>query len=35
VSTVKFHVAAITQKLGARSRVDAVAIAVRAGMVMM
>lgn len=34
VSTVKFHVAAIVQKLGARSRVDAVAIAVRAGMVM-
>jgi DNA-binding NarL/FixJ family response regulator len=34
VSTVKFHVAAITQKLGARSRVEAVAIAVRAGMVM-
>ena len=34
VSTVKFHVAAIIQKLGARSRVDAVAIAVRAGMVM-
>jgi DNA-binding NarL/FixJ family response regulator len=35
VSTVKFHVAAITEKLGARSRVDAVAIAVRAGLVMM
>ena len=34
VSTVKFHVAAIIQKLGARSRVDAVAFAVRAGMVM-
>lgn len=34
VSTVKFHVAAITAKLGARSRVDAVAIAVRAGLVM-
>jgi DNA-binding NarL/FixJ family response regulator len=34
ISTVKFHVAAITEKLGARSRVDAVAIAVRAGMVM-
>jgi len=34
VSTVKFHVAAIVHKLGARSRVDAVAIAVRAGMVM-
>jgi DNA-binding NarL/FixJ family response regulator len=35
ISTVKFHVAAITEKLGARSRVDAVAIAVRAGLVMM
>ena len=34
ISTVKFHVAAIIQKLGARSRVDAAAIAVRAGMVM-
>lgn len=34
VSTVKFHVAAITEKLGARSRVDAVAIAVRDGLVM-
>jgi DNA-binding NarL/FixJ family response regulator len=34
VSTVKFHLAAITGKLGARSRVDAVAIAVRAGLVM-
>lgn len=34
VSTVKFHVAAITEKLGARSRVDAVAIAVRAGLVL-
>jgi DNA-binding NarL/FixJ family response regulator len=34
VSTVKFHVASITGKLGARSRVDAVAIAVRAGLVM-
>lgn len=34
VSTVKFHVAAIIHKLGARSRVDAVAIAIRAGMVM-
>jgi DNA-binding NarL/FixJ family response regulator len=34
VSTVKFHVAAIIGKLGARSRVDAVAIAVRAGLVM-
>jgi DNA-binding NarL/FixJ family response regulator len=34
VSTVKFHVAAIMEKLGARSRVDAVAIAIRSGMVM-
>jgi DNA-binding NarL/FixJ family response regulator len=34
ISTVKFHVAAIIGKLGARSRVDAVAIAVRAGLVM-
>lgn len=34
LSTVKFHVAAIMQKLGARSRVDAVAVAVRAGLVM-
>jgi DNA-binding NarL/FixJ family response regulator len=34
VSTVKFHVAAIVAKLGARSRVDAVAIAVRGGLVM-
>lgn len=34
VSTVKFHVASITGKLGARSRVDAAAIAVRAGLVM-
>jgi DNA-binding NarL/FixJ family response regulator len=34
VSTVKFHVAAIMGKLGARSRVDAVAISIRAGLVM-
>jgi DNA-binding NarL/FixJ family response regulator len=34
VSTIKFHVAAIVAKLGARSRVDAAAIAVRAGLVM-
>jgi DNA-binding NarL/FixJ family response regulator len=34
VSTAKFHVAAIIGKLGARSRVDAVALAVRAGLVM-
>jgi DNA-binding NarL/FixJ family response regulator len=34
VSTVKFHVAAIMAKLDARSRVDAVAIAIRNGLVM-
>jgi DNA-binding NarL/FixJ family response regulator len=34
VHTVKFHVAAITEKLGARSRVEAVAIAIRAGLAM-
>jgi DNA-binding NarL/FixJ family response regulator len=34
VSTVKFHVAAIMDELGARSRVDAVAIAIRAGLLM-
>ena len=34
VSTVKFHVAAIMEKLGARSRVDAVAIAIRTGLIM-
>jgi DNA-binding NarL/FixJ family response regulator len=34
VSTVKFHLAAIMAKLGARSRVDAVAIAIRSGLVM-
>ncbi|HKD28976.1 MAG TPA: response regulator transcription factor [Xanthobacteraceae bacterium] len=35
VSTVKFHVAAIMEKLGAGSRVEAVAIAIRAGLVML
>jgi DNA-binding NarL/FixJ family response regulator len=34
VHTVKFHIAAITEKLGARSRVEAVAIAIRCGMMM-
>lgn len=34
ISTVKFHVAAIMEKLGSRSRVDAVAIAIRSGLVM-
>ncbi len=34
IHTVKFHVAAVTEKLGARSRVEAVAIAIRAGLVM-
>jgi len=32
--TAKFHVASLTEKLGARSRVDAIAIAIRAGLVM-
>jgi DNA-binding CsgD family transcriptional regulator len=34
VHTVKFHVATLTEKLGARSRGEAVAIAIRAGLVM-
>jgi len=34
VHTAKFHVASLTEKLGARSRVEAVAIAIRAGLVM-
>ncbi len=34
VHTVKFHVASLTEKLGARSRVEAVAIAIRAGLMM-
>jgi len=34
VHTVKFHIAAITEKLGARSRVEAVAIAIRSGLMM-
>jgi len=34
IHTVKFHVASLTEKLGARSRVEAVAIAIRAGLIM-
>jgi DNA-binding CsgD family transcriptional regulator len=34
VHTVKFHVAALIEKLGARSRAEAVAIAIRSGLVM-
>ena len=34
IHTVKFHIAALTEKLGARSRGEAVAIAIRAGLVM-
>jgi DNA-binding NarL/FixJ family response regulator len=34
VHTVKFHIAALTEKLGARSRVEAVAIAIRSGLIM-
>jgi DNA-binding NarL/FixJ family response regulator len=34
IHTVKFHVAALAEKLGARSRGEAVAIAIRAGLVM-
>jgi DNA-binding CsgD family transcriptional regulator len=33
--TAKFHVASVTEKLGARSRAEAIAIAIRAGLVMM
>jgi DNA-binding CsgD family transcriptional regulator len=34
IHTAKFHVASLTEKLGARSRVEAIAIAIRAGLVM-
>ena len=34
VHTAKFHVASLTEKLGARSRAEAIAIAIRAGLVM-
>ena len=34
VHTAKFHVASLTAKLGARSRLEATAIAIRAGLVM-
>jgi DNA-binding CsgD family transcriptional regulator len=34
VHTVKFHVASLTEKLGAKGRLEAVAIAIRSGLVM-
>jgi DNA-binding NarL/FixJ family response regulator len=34
VHTAKFHVASLTEKLGARGRLEAVAIAIRTGLVM-
>ena len=34
IHTVKFHVASLTEKLGANGRVEAVAIAIRSGLVM-
>jgi DNA-binding CsgD family transcriptional regulator len=34
VHTAKFHVASVTEKLGAHNRLEAVAIAIRAGLVM-
>jgi DNA-binding NarL/FixJ family response regulator len=35
VHTVKFHVASLSEKLGASGRLEAVAIAIRSGLVMM
>ena len=34
IHTAKFHVASLTEKLGARGRLEAIAIAIRAGLVM-
>jgi DNA-binding CsgD family transcriptional regulator len=34
VHTAKFHVASLTEKLGAKGRLEAVAIAIRSGLVM-
>ena len=34
VHTVKFHLASLTEKLGAKNRFEAIAIAVRNGLVM-
>jgi DNA-binding CsgD family transcriptional regulator len=34
VHTAKFHVASLTEKLGAHGRLEAIAIAIRAGLVM-
>jgi DNA-binding CsgD family transcriptional regulator len=34
VHTAKFHVASLADKLGARGRLEAVAIAIRSGLVM-
>ena len=35
VHTAKFHVASLTEKLGATGRLEAVAIAIRSGLVML